>query len=158
MGGTLLGILAALTLAAPPPPPKTAAPPAEVDRALAAESEMFARTLIDLAQKVAADYARPVTVPDLLAAGLDAAFEAVGRKVPPEFRERLSTETGFNDSLVTLSEARTALGRHDQVLERLRAQGVLAAGLPQDARAYRPSPLARPARSQDLLAAERGDR
>jgi antitoxin (DNA-binding transcriptional repressor) of toxin-antitoxin stability system len=52
----------------------------------------------------------------------------------------------------------TSLTGHDQVLERLRAEGVLVPGLPQDARAYRPSPLSRPARSDDLLAAERGDR
>jgi antitoxin (DNA-binding transcriptional repressor) of toxin-antitoxin stability system len=50
------------------------------------------------------------------------------------------------------------LSGHDQALERLRAEGVLVAGLPQDPRAYRPSPLGRPTRSDDLLAAERGDR
>jgi antitoxin (DNA-binding transcriptional repressor) of toxin-antitoxin stability system len=51
-----------------------------------------------------------------------------------------------------------ALSAHDQALERLCAEGVLAAGLPQDARAYRPSPLRRAVASGDLLAAERGDR
>lgn len=47
---------------------------------------------------------------------------------------------------------------HEQMLERLGAEGVLVAGLPQNPRAYRPSPLARAARSDDLLAAERGER
>jgi antitoxin (DNA-binding transcriptional repressor) of toxin-antitoxin stability system len=50
------------------------------------------------------------------------------------------------------------LGAHDQAVERLCAQGVLVAGLPQDARAYRRSPLRRPVVSKDLLDAERGER
>lgn len=49
-------------------------------------------------------------------------------------------------------------GAHDQALERLASQGLLVPGLPQDARAYRPSPLARAVKSRDLLDAERGDR
>lgn len=51
-----------------------------------------------------------------------------------------------------------SLSAHDQVLERLCAEGVLAVGLPQDPRAYRPSPLRRAVASGDLLAAERGER
>lgn len=51
-----------------------------------------------------------------------------------------------------------ALSAHDQVLERLCAEGVLVAGLPQDPRAYRPSPLRRAVASGDLLVAERGER
>lgn len=51
-----------------------------------------------------------------------------------------------------------ALSAHDQVLERLCAEGVLVVGLPQDARAYRPSPIRRTVASGDLLDAERGDR
>ena len=50
-----------------------------------------------------------------------------------------------------------ALGAHDQALERLAAEGILVPGLPQDPRAYRASPLARPIRSGDLLDAERGE-
>jgi antitoxin (DNA-binding transcriptional repressor) of toxin-antitoxin stability system len=45
----------------------------------------------------------------------------------------------------------------DQAVERLQAQGILVAGLPQDPRAYRPSPLEKPVRTADLLAAERGE-
>jgi hypothetical protein len=51
-----------------------------------------------------------------------------------------------------------ALSAHDQALERLCAAGVLVAGLPQDPRAYRPSPLRGAVVSGDLLDAERGDR
>lgn len=51
-----------------------------------------------------------------------------------------------------------ALSAHDQALERLCAEGILVAGLPQDARAYRPSPLHRAVDSGDLLREERGDR
>jgi antitoxin (DNA-binding transcriptional repressor) of toxin-antitoxin stability system len=51
-----------------------------------------------------------------------------------------------------------ALTAHDQILDRLCAEGVLVAGLPQDSRAYRPSPLRRAVASGDLLVAERGDR
>ena len=47
------------------------------------------------------------------------------------------------------------LDAHDQALERLRAEGVLTPGLPQDPGAYAASPLARPVASADLLDAER---
>jgi antitoxin (DNA-binding transcriptional repressor) of toxin-antitoxin stability system len=50
------------------------------------------------------------------------------------------------------------LSAHDRVLDRLSAEGVLVVGLPQDARAYRPSPLQRAVASGDLLDAERGAR
>lgn len=50
------------------------------------------------------------------------------------------------------------LGAHDQVLERLSAEGVLAPGLPQDPLAYRASPLERAVASSELLDAERADR
>lgn len=50
------------------------------------------------------------------------------------------------------------LSGHDRMLERLAAEGVLVVGLPQDARAYRPSPLRRAIASGDLLDAERGVR
>jgi len=52
----------------------------------------------------------------------------------------------------------TPLTAHDRAVERLCAEGVLVAGLPQDPRAYRPSPLSRPVPSADLLDAERGSR
>lgn len=52
----------------------------------------------------------------------------------------------------------SALSGDDLAFERLRATGVLVVGLPQDPRAYRPSPLARAVDSDDLLAEERGDR
>jgi hypothetical protein len=47
------------------------------------------------------------------------------------------------------------LGAHGQSLEE---QGLLSPGLPQDPRAYRPSPLRRPVASQALLDAERSER
>lgn len=50
------------------------------------------------------------------------------------------------------------LGSLEQAIDRLQAQGALVGGLPQDPRAYRPSPLRRPVRSGDLLDAERGER
>lgn len=50
------------------------------------------------------------------------------------------------------------LSGHDQMLERLRQEGVLQIGLPQDERAYRRSPLRRAVSVGDLLDAERGDR
>jgi len=46
----------------------------------------------------------------------------------------------------------------DQTIERLRAQGALVPGLPQDPRAYRASPLERPVPTADLLDAERSER
>jgi antitoxin (DNA-binding transcriptional repressor) of toxin-antitoxin stability system len=52
----------------------------------------------------------------------------------------------------------TPLAAHDRAIERLCAEGLLVAGLPQDARAYRTSPLRRAVASSDLLDAERGDR
>lgn len=52
----------------------------------------------------------------------------------------------------------TPVTAHDSALARLCAEGVLTAGLPQDAHAYRPSPLRRPVRTGDLLDAERAER
>ncbi len=52
----------------------------------------------------------------------------------------------------------TPLTVHDQLMQRLCADGLLVMGLPQDPRAYRASPLRRAVGSKDLLAAERGDR
>ncbi len=69
----------------------------------------------------------------------------------------LVTDRGVVVAELRQPSAGAVLGAHDQVLERLSAQGVLVPGLPQDPRAYRPSPLARPVRSGDLLDAERGE-
>lgn len=52
----------------------------------------------------------------------------------------------------------TAIGAHDRIMERLCAEGILVAGLPQNSRAYRRSPLPRAVVSTDLLDAERRDR
>ncbi len=51
----------------------------------------------------------------------------------------------------------TPLTAHDRALELLCAEGVLVAGLPQDARAYRSSPLPAAVTSSDMLDDERGD-
>lgn len=51
----------------------------------------------------------------------------------------------------------TVLAPFDQALERLAAQGVLSIGLPQDPRAYRPSPLRQSVEWRDLLDQERGE-
>jgi antitoxin (DNA-binding transcriptional repressor) of toxin-antitoxin stability system len=50
-----------------------------------------------------------------------------------------------------------AVTAYDEAAARLCAEGLLVPGLPQDARAYRPSPLEASVASADLLAAERGD-
>ena len=52
----------------------------------------------------------------------------------------------------------TPLSVHERAIERLCAEGALVPGGPQDARAYRPSPLRRGVSVGDLLDAERGDR
>jgi antitoxin (DNA-binding transcriptional repressor) of toxin-antitoxin stability system len=70
----------------------------------------------------------------------------------------LVTDRGQVVAELRQPSAGARLGAHDQVLERLCAEGVLVAGLPQDARAYRPSPLRRPVASAPLLDAEREDR
>jgi hypothetical protein len=46
---------------------------------------------------------------------------------------------------------------YDEAVERLCAEGLLVRGLPQDARAYRSSPLRRAVTSADLLVAERDE-
>jgi antitoxin (DNA-binding transcriptional repressor) of toxin-antitoxin stability system len=70
----------------------------------------------------------------------------------------LVTDRGRVVAELRRPSAGAVLGTRDQVLERLCAEGVLVAGLPQDPRAYRPSPLGRAIASRDLLAEERGDR
>ncbi|HME68683.1 MAG TPA: type II toxin-antitoxin system prevent-host-death family antitoxin [Myxococcota bacterium] len=70
----------------------------------------------------------------------------------------LVTDRGVVVAELRQPSAGAMLGAHDQALERLHVQGVLSPGLPQDPRAYRPSPLGRGVTSQDLLDAERGER
>lgn len=70
----------------------------------------------------------------------------------------LVTDRGVVVAELRQPRAGAVLGAHDQVLERLAAEGALVPGLPQDPRAYRPSPIVRAVRSGDLLDAERGDR
>jgi antitoxin (DNA-binding transcriptional repressor) of toxin-antitoxin stability system len=70
----------------------------------------------------------------------------------------LVTDRGVVVAELRQPGAGSVLGAHDQVLERLAATGVLAPGVPQDPRAYRPSPLERAIRSGDLLDAERSAR
>lgn len=53
---------------------------------------------------------------------------------------------------------RAAPSLGDEALERLCAEGLLTPGLPQDARAYHPSPLPHAVASRDLLDTDRGDR
>ena len=70
----------------------------------------------------------------------------------------LVTDRGQIVAELRQPSAGAALAAHDQALERLRAQGLLAPGLPQDPRAYRRSPLVRSVASRELLDAERGER
>jgi antitoxin (DNA-binding transcriptional repressor) of toxin-antitoxin stability system len=70
----------------------------------------------------------------------------------------LVTDRGVVVAELRQPSAGAVLGAYDQVLERLAATGVIAPGVPQDPRAYRPSPLSRAIRSSDLLDAERGAR
>ncbi len=70
----------------------------------------------------------------------------------------LVTDRGVVVAELRQPSAGAVLGTHDQILERLCAEGVLAPGLPQDPRAYRPSPLGGAVASSDLLDAERGAR
>ena len=70
----------------------------------------------------------------------------------------LVTDRGVVVAELRQPSAGAVLGSHDQILERLCAEGVLEPGLPQDARAYRPSPLPRAVASAALLDAERGER
>ena len=70
----------------------------------------------------------------------------------------LVTDRGRVVAELRQPSAGTPLGAHERAIDRLCAEGVLVAGLPQDARAYRASPLRRAVASHDLLDAERGDR
>jgi antitoxin (DNA-binding transcriptional repressor) of toxin-antitoxin stability system len=70
----------------------------------------------------------------------------------------LVTDRGRVVAELRLPSTGATFSVHDQALERLCAEGLVVAGLPQDARAYRPSPLRRAVTSGGLLAAERGDR
>jgi len=70
----------------------------------------------------------------------------------------LVTDRGSVIAELRQPSAGSALGAHDRILERLCAEGILVAGLPQDPGAYRRSPLRRSVSSTDLLDAERGDR
>lgn len=110
---------------------------------------------------------RPLT--QVATRGYFAAVKAVAVK---ELKNRLSsylhevkngevvlvTDRGRVVAELRQPSAGMTLSGPDLVLERLRGEGVLLVGLPQDSRAYRASPLARAVRSDDLLAEERGER
>jgi len=70
----------------------------------------------------------------------------------------LVTDRGVVVAELRQPSAGARLAPHDQALERLSAEGALAPGLPQDPRAYRPSPLPRAVPSGEILDAERGER
>jgi antitoxin (DNA-binding transcriptional repressor) of toxin-antitoxin stability system len=70
----------------------------------------------------------------------------------------LVTDRGRVVAELRQPSAGAALAVHERALEWLAAEGVLVPGLPQDPRAYRPSPLERPVVSRDLLDAERTER
>jgi antitoxin (DNA-binding transcriptional repressor) of toxin-antitoxin stability system len=69
----------------------------------------------------------------------------------------LVTDRGRVVAELRQPSAGVALALHERALERLAAEGVLLPGLPQDPRAYRPSPLQRPVASRELLEAERAE-
>lgn len=69
----------------------------------------------------------------------------------------LVTDRGRVVAELRQPSAGAVLGVHERALERLAAEGVLLPGLPQDPRAYRPSPLSRPVASRDLLDVERAE-
>ncbi len=70
----------------------------------------------------------------------------------------LVTDRGRVVAELRQPRAGAVVSAQDEVLERLSDAGVLVAGLPQDPRAYRASPLRRAVASGDLLNAERGER
>ena len=69
----------------------------------------------------------------------------------------LVTDRGRVVAELRKPSAGTPLTAYDNAVERLCAEGLLVAGVPHDARAYRRSPLRRKVRSGDLLDAERGE-
>lgn len=120
---TVLG----LTCAVPPPAtPSTPQPPASEpvsDR----EARAFAQWMVELAQQVADNFAKPVTPRELLVAGMTELYEAAGQKLPDDVRLQLAKSDGFAGSVRILAEARVALGQADAVLG-LRAFVVAANG------------------------------
>lgn len=70
----------------------------------------------------------------------------------------LVTDRGVVVAELRQPSAGAQLGTQEHILERLHASGLVVPGLPQNPRAYRASPLARPVPSGDLLDAERGER
>ena len=70
----------------------------------------------------------------------------------------LVTDRGQVVAEVRQPSAGTPLTAYHNAVERLCAEGLLVAGEPHDARAYRHSPLRRKVRIADLLDAERGER
>ena len=107
MHGPGIGLWLALALAVPQDGPPASLQPQE--------AEIFARATADLADKVAAQFVRPVKSPDLLVAGMAAVYEAAGKEMPKDIRDRLAASEGAGTAYRTLVEARTAIGHHDSI-------------------------------------------
>ncbi len=114
MPGLLVGILLAAILAVPPAPANEP-PVRKPDRQLSFEAEAFGRQLIDLADRVALEYVKPVNAPELLNAGLAELYATVGQKLPDGTAAKMLQGTGYGDYLRILTEARVALGRRDEL-------------------------------------------
>lgn len=116
MGGTGLVPIALLALAAAAPPlpdkPKPRPPILESnDENLDREAWQYAEVLVQLADRVSAEYVTPISAKDLLVAAASETYAAAGLQLPKHLRERIERANGPDQTMAAMHLVRSALGR-----------------------------------------------
>ncbi len=131
MTGSALALLLALSPGTPPfkdPPPKPFPTlPEPADEATERDAWLYAEVVLQLAERIAAEYVSPVKVEDLLVAAAEETWAAAGLELPKHIRTRLANAIGPDQQMKALHLARTALGKVD-ALEGTRATVVAVSG------------------------------
>ena len=131
MTGSALALLLALAPGTPPfkdPPPKPLPTlPEPADEATERDAWLYAEVVLQLAERIAAEYVSPVKVEDLIVAAAEETWAAAGLELPKHIRTRLANATGPDQQMKALHLARTALGKVD-ALEGTRATVVAVSG------------------------------
>ena len=114
MGALGLGLWLMVQSAAAPPPPEPPKPPplppADPTATLDRDAWILAEWMVDTAERISAEYVRPVRSIDLLETGLTEIYRTAGLELPTHFRDRLRNANGMEPRMRVIQMARLALG------------------------------------------------
>lgn len=108
----MLGVVLCSLLVAPPPAPPPVPARSAADRT---QSLAFARTVYELADRVATNYIRPVEMGDLIDAALCALYDEAGVTLPDDLRLAIRRAESAAERVTYLADARLALGNNTRL-------------------------------------------